>query len=308
MSTLKNAWSKEEFEDTVAAALITCFEYRIRKNRGAGPNTLNEERAELIRNSGPYVPGSDREVLFRDNGPQFFDMDNDRLPISGCFAQVVPTAQHIQGQYNGWFRSIYIRQSDKLNQGWRRRDGGKLYELVYMATGNEFAEGERSYFSVTKDGRIVACEAFVRGNTGGRSGRHEEVCTDPHQLQEVEVCAAMALQYLADQRFCWTIEAKEQRAFVKLGCQEEEIKSLLYARTLPLSETGRRRPILHLVEAHKRRMRNGTEVNVQSSLRGIQTVEIGGTLFTVRPPSVVLPLLSKPSRDRVNEHTQGGAA
>ena len=49
MNVIKDAWSKESFEDTVAAALITCFETRIKKTKGAGPNTLNQERAMLIR-------------------------------------------------------------------------------------------------------------------------------------------------------------------------------------------------------------------------------------------------------------------
>lgn len=299
MNTPKNVWSKEEFEDTVAAALITCFEHKVKKNTGAGPNTLNLERLSLIRESGPYIPAGDRDVIVFDDGLQFFDMVNDPLPVSGCFAQPTPGVPRVQGQYNGWFRSIYIRQTDRLDKQWRRRDGGKLYELIYMASENDFVEGERSYFSVTKEGKIVACEAFVRGTPVASRGREVEMCTDPKQLLEVEFCATAALQYLADQRFCWTIEAKEQSAFVKLGCQEEEIKSLLYARSLPLSETGRKRPIMHLIEAHKRRMRNGTEIDIQSSARGIQTVEISGTLFTVRPPSVILPSLSKQSRDRL---------
>lgn len=75
----------------------------------------------------------------------------------------------------------------------------------------------------------------------------------------------------------------------------EEIKSLLYARTLPMTATGRKRPVLHLVEAHKRRMRNGTDVDITSYLRGTQKIEMGGTLFTVKAPVVKKPELSENS-------------
>lgn len=78
----------------------------------------------------------------------------------------------------------------------------------------------------------------------------------------------------------------------------EEVKSLLYARSLPMTATGRKRPILHLVESHKRRMRNGIDVDVTAFLRGQQTVEIGGTVFKVNPPATLRSDVSKPSRDR----------
>lgn len=79
---------------------------------------------------------------------------------------------------------------------------------------------------------------------------------------------------------------------------QEEVKSLLYARSLPMSATGRKRPILHLVEAHKRRMRSGIDVDIASFLRGQQTVEIGGTAFKVNPPARLQAEVSKPSRAR----------
>lgn len=30
-------WAEDDFEDTVAAALIACFESKVKKNRGAAP-------------------------------------------------------------------------------------------------------------------------------------------------------------------------------------------------------------------------------------------------------------------------------
>lgn len=293
MKTLMtDRWTQDSFEDNVAAALITCFETRIRKNRGAGPNTLTVGRAELMRQAGPYIPGADRVVIAGDESGWEFDLTNDPLPTSGCVGMRLDGSTPAD-EYGGFFRAIYVRKRQDVGARWHRRAGGQVYELIYMASQNEFVEGERSFFAITAGGRIVACEERVQ------DGRGRLLTTPAKHLSQVEACASVALQYLADQRFCWTIEAREEKAFVRLGCQEEEVKSLLYARSLPLSETGRRRPILHLIEAHKRRLKNGTDIDIPASARGIQTVEIAGTMFTVRPAAAVLPLLSKPSRDRL---------
>lgn len=301
MTKLVDAWSNDDFEEVVAAALITCFETRIRKNRGAGPNALNEERVKIIRASGPYVPGNDRVIVVdTEQTQQFFDLKNDPLPTAGCLAYSA-LGQPIQDhQYSGWFRSMYTRQVTELPRYWHRRAGGQLYELFYLSSENEYVEGERFFFSVTKEGKVVACEQIVSGDTGAMSGRHETFKSFPHELETFEICATTTLQYLADKRFCWTIEAHESTAFVRIGCQEEEVKSLLYARTLPQTATGRKRPILHLVEAHKRRMRNGVEIDIAAGARGVETVEIGGTRFTVRPPAVVIPTLSLSSQRRLS--------
>lgn len=51
----------------------------------------------------------------------------------------------------------------------------------------------------------------------------------------------------------WKIAADEGCGKASLGCTADEVKSLLYARQLPMTATGRKRPILHLVAAHRRR-------------------------------------------------------
>ena len=63
-----------------------------------------------------------------------------------------------------------------------------------------------------------------------------------------------------------------------------------------MTATGRKRPVLHLVEAHKRRMQNGTEIDVTSFLRGSMEVEMNGTLFKVHAPAIIKPTLSTPSQ------------
>ncbi len=134
-------------------------------------------------------------------------------------------------------------------------------------------EGFSAYFDVGADGqiRLAPMGNFAWGDDAG--------------TKETLTMIAQVLQAEADRRFCWQIEAKEKHAHAFLGCQSEQVKSLLYARSLPLTATGRKRPILHLVEAHRRRLRNGTDVDVSDFLRGVPEIEMGGTLFRVHAPA-----------------------
>ena len=111
-------------------------------------------------------------------------------------------------------------------------------------------------------------------------------------LEETQIWVSTVMQFIADSRFCWSITAQEDIAKATIGCMKEEIKSLLYARTLPMTSTGRKRPILHLVEAHKRRLKQGINIDIISFLRGTRTVEIGNTQFTVNAPDSIKENLS----------------
>lgn len=195
-------WTHAEFEDTVTRAILTCFETKIRKTRGAGPNTLNRERLDIVRRAGIYIPGNDRLIVAPEEVSDQkeawgFDMVNDQLPKSGCLGMsinLMSPEERVSGQYSGFFRAIYVRQKVELSPHWHRRGGGQLYEMFYLTSENDFVSGERFYFTVDKAGHINACEVRIGGLT-----------TDPTQLLEVERCASAALQYLADRRFTWTI-------------------------------------------------------------------------------------------------------
>lgn len=288
----QDLWTTDSFEDSVAAALITCFENRIKRNKGAGPNTLNQERMNLIRGIGPYVPSKDRFIIAPSQnnvGDWEFDIVNDPLPTVGCVG-FTKSVQVPSDEYGGFFQTAYIRKASTLPKTWHRRSGGQLYELIIAASENNFIEGERSFFCVTKEGKVVACEQ--RFDVSGRYKTSQYFTTSEKELKGREAMASIALQFIADSRYCWTIEARESNCFARLGSMPEQIKSLLYARSIPLTDTGRKRPILHLVAAHQRRLKHGIDIDVTAFLRGIQTVEIGGTCFTVKPARVLLPELS----------------
>lgn len=301
MKNEQDYWTEDDFEDTVAAALIACFETKPKKNRGAAPaDRLTEARMAVLRAEGPYIASKSRLALGpSDDGGWHFDMVNDQLPLKGLHA-FRPGGLVAQDNPNAYLCAHYIRQAKALGQYWHKQKNGTLYEMLTMSAENDGVHGERRFFTVTKQGEVVACTQRMADNRWG-SMFGEKVGVISHDetwLRETTAWAAIALQFLADKRYCWTITAKEKAARAHLGCMSEEVKSLLYARTLPMTVTGRKRPILHLVESHKRRMRNGTDVDVSAFLRGQQKVEIGGTVFTVMPPAKLQAEVSAPSLER----------
>lgn len=301
MKDERDYWAEDDFEDTVAAALIACFETKVKKNRGAAPaDRLTEDRVAVLRAEGPYIASNSRLLVApADGGNWRFDMVNDRLPLKGLHA-FLPGGLVADTRPNAYLCAHYIRQVQALGRYWHRRKGGTLYEMLTMDAENDGIHGERRFFTVTKQGEVVACTQQI-ASIRGDATHGEKVGTLSHDetwLHETGVWAAVALQLLADKRHCWTITAQEKAARAHLGCMMEEVKSLLYARSLPMTATGRKRPILHLVESHKRRMRSGTDVDVTAFLRGQQTVEIGGTVFRVNPPTTLLGKVSRPSRER----------
>jgi len=287
----------EAFEDVVAAALIAFFETKLHKNRGAPPaDRMTPEQFAMLRSIGPYVVSPSRifQAVLDPERDWLFDVDNDPLPKQGL------TGHRAEGRIfetfpDAYFAAHYIRQAPALGRYWNKRRGGTLYEMLQLAATKDGVEGERRYFTVTSRGEVASCVQRVSSahyNAGHPAGVIE---TDAPVLHETSVWGSMTLQALADRRFCWSITAREKGALAHVGCMREEIKSLLYARSLPMSATGRKRPILHLVAAHQRRMAAGTDVDVTAFLRGTQIVEFGGTVFTVKPPPTLRPEVSKNS-------------
>lgn len=304
MNDAEDYWNADDFEDTVAAALIACYETKVKKNRGAAPaDRLTDERVAVLRAEGPYLASPSRIVEARlDDGNWRFDMVNDRLPRKGLYA-LRPVGLVAQSLPNAYLCAFYVRQVQSLGRYWHKRKGGTIYEMLNLDAENDGIHGDRRFFTVTTQGEVVACTQRIHSFRFGvpMGEKLRIVGPDEKWHRETSVWASVTLQFLADRRHCWSITAQERTARAHLGCMMEEVKSLLYARSLPMTATGRKRPILHLVESHKRRLRNGTDVDVTAFLRGQQTVEIGGTVFNVNPPATLQPDVSKRSRERYFE-------
>lgn len=276
-------WSKDEFEDYVARILIACFESKVRKNRSCDPSDrLSDERMAWVRNVGPYIPSKSRvllaEALFQPEASGF-DTVNDALPSVGVVAWQ-PTAETSRKIAGAYIDMQTIRRVGQLGKNWRAKAVGTDYESFVITAGEDGVRGFRTFFTVTSSGGIHLCDD--KGAASGEWGGRGLALTR----------SAYALNVAADEHHCWGITAHERTAKARLGCMADEVKSLLYARSLPMSETGRKRPILHLVEAHKRRIKNGIDVDVTPFLRGQQVVEFGGTTFKVTPPQALREAVS----------------
>jgi hypothetical protein len=95
----------------------------------------------------------------------------------------------------------------------------------------------------------------------------------------------VSINLYSDRKNYWNVMAYEDDgARVLFGVEEEEVKSLFYSRSLPLTDTGRKRPILHWVAAHKRRLAAGTEIDIEKFLRGTNEFVMSGTKFMITRP------------------------
>jgi hypothetical protein len=298
MSNPNDYWDAEDFEDTVAAALIGCFETNIRASQQKKiPKQWRITKAdlELFRKVGPYIPANNRVVMTAsDEWPAALDMTNDGIPSGGCIAIRRPKDYRPgAAAVTGYIVMLHFREEKSLPIGWKRTSGGRLFSLRLLAPDTHGIYGDIKYFNVDAAGNVAACD-FNGFPMPGKTLYQADIKLAANITQ----WAFNVMSWQNDRRFCWTISAQESTARAHLGCMQEEVKSLLYARSLPMTSTGRKRPILHLVEAHKRRMKNGTDVDVTAFLRGQQSVEIGGTLFSVNPPPTLRPEVSKPSQER----------
>lgn len=284
--TDRSLWSADEFEDYVARLLIACYESKVKKNRLCDPSDrLVDERMAWVRNIGPYIPSKTRILLPESIVcPEVggFDVVNDFLPEHGVVAWQ-PTDATMAAVGGAYIDMQSIRRVSQVGKNWQPVSSGTHYETFSITAGNDGVRGFRMFFTVTRDGGIKLCQD--KGAVGAEWGGQGMAL----------MRASYALNVTADERFCWSIAAHEKSAKARLGCMAEEVKSLLYARSLPMSETGRKRPILHLVESHKRRLRNGVDIDVSAFLRGQQVVEFGGTTFKVNPPQSIRESLSAKS-------------
>lgn len=294
------AWGQDEFEQAVAETLISMFETKIKKIRGVPDNSrLTEEKLRAIRMFGPYIPSGERYIENVKEEGMIIDVVNDPIPSVGCYSH-----GYVGGKsadvYDGYANHHFFQEVPSLPKDRKKMGAGRTFRIITASAENTHIKGCCDYFTVSKSGKVVACDTVVtssiRGTPGEKTRFFSEYETDPNRVYQIALSAYVAMQFHNDRRFCWQIKAEESNAKAYLGCGINEVKSLLYARTLPQTDTGRKRPILHLVAAHQRRIKNGTDINVTAFLRGVQVVEIGGTRFTVLPPRVM--------RDRISENSE----
>lgn len=240
-----------------------------------GKTTRIEDYAPLVA-AGVRFPWKDRIAL-----SSCVDTLNDQIPdytaigltrhSKHVFAQAVSSAVVGFGTLPRFakvalhgarsvYRTTYIKGFDGLSRGMVDR-GSDDIETV--------ADG--GYAGVMPDGYVIGVDDYGRMSTW-----HANLL-------------AYAVSIHNDRRYFWEVTATESfwdghPAKAMFSIDVEYIKSLFYARSVPLTATGRLRPILHWVTAHKRRMKEGIDIDIRKHLRGIDAFAMHGVNFGITEP------------------------
>lgn len=289
-----NAWDSEEFESCVSAALISVYETKIKRYKSRPKAlVLSDDGLEKIRKNGIYIPAKTTTALIDPDSLKHYYPYTKR-PASGTLAiPFLDANRENEKQYEGYITIMSFQTTKSMPSFLEQKTKGEVVVMDYIVPTNDgVVDGERIFFNIAKNGLI--------GNAQPKGDSYNPRIRQNRQHTS-ELYLNIALQCAAQKNSEWSILAAEGDAKVRIACGMEEVKSLLYARSLPMTATGRKRPILHLVNSHTRRIRNGTEVDITSFLRGIQTVEIGGTNFSVLPPLTIMQELTENSKKYADE-------
>lgn len=296
-------WEKEEFEDLVARGLITMYETKIQKHKDAHKVfQFNDKLLSDIRKIGCYFAPEDRVSLHNhvpgtsilsENQP--IDMINDGLPNNGILCSSIEGNKEDEDSMrkDSFLEIYYIQQVDKLPKPIQSDQWGKFYKVVQVWARNELLEGHVNHVVIDKNGNTKGTYWYrsfydpIRGITKGQKV-DARFCQSKEESLRAEsintVIASSTIQYWQDRRFLWNVTANEGIAKATFGVYPDQIKSLFYAREMPLTETGRKRPILHWVSAHHRRMKSGIDIDIEKYLRGTNEFIYQGTKFIITRP------------------------
>jgi hypothetical protein len=238
------------------------------------PNLSVQDLAAAYR-YGFYIPCCARTVLAGQ-----MDLKNDMLPD---YAGVVTFGN----ETTPTFASV---RKDKLPRGFFLPPGATGYAFTFMykddfanretrRVGDDLLHGSTSYIGIKSDG--TAIRAIHPDHC--MNGRYASIGFAALKF------AMIALNLETDSRYLWTVRTQEclvgeVATPLRLGVSESHVKSLFYARSLPVTETGRKRPILHWVQAHQRRLREGIEIDIKEHLRGIDAFDMAGFSFEITNP------------------------
>ena len=289
-------WEAEELEERITRVLFAVYDTRF--HPPVHPRRMSQEvvptRKEIqkIREIGAYfTPG---DVLMRSD---YVDVKRHGLPNRGCFFTTVtekgrkesmvsdprgnafddPTSEfYLPGMY---LKGGYSFLNQKLPSGWMRRGGGYIYSCIMFYAGETGIVWQKSYVTIDQNtGKVTGAIRTIN--------KHKRLHEDEQHDYDTRFPTLVScnLSNEGERMFLWNVTALEGPVRACFGVHEEQVKSLFYARDLPLTDTGRKRPILHWVAAHRRRIKEGIDIDVRKHMRGITGFEMFGTKFEIGVP------------------------
>jgi hypothetical protein len=271
-------WDSDSFENQIAGTIIALYERPTRIHGSDWPG-IGVDELEKIRKRGAYVQHPNR-MVFNDE----LDAPLDAI-YSGLFVEsAVQLKQRFELAPEVYGGFSVLKRAPSIPRPFYPVSPGTPYCYIGMsATDDGGLETDKQYFTVR--GRSI----FPCAIDGGKRKRwnytyRPTVLGGLSLAENTAKRVIMTANTIADRLCQWGIESSDSGVNVELQCYHDEVKSLLYARSLPMTSTGRKRPILHLVAAHRRRIKEGIEIDIEQFLRGVRKVEMGGAIFEVRSP------------------------
>jgi hypothetical protein len=299
-------WNKEEFEELVATGLISMYETKLKKYRHAHSAVLVKDKIlERVRALGCYFVPEDRIIhlehdkdFIKATANQGFDVINDGRPLRSTVCHPIRSAEKDPNsmRFGAYLETIYVERIKEFPKGIFCTAKGFPYRIVNLWYTKNGIEHLCLYFIMQNDGTLVSCSKKVNDYdpiTGRTTvsvfneNTNKQLDTTgqyDHCEDSITARASSTMQFYQDRRFLWNVQAREHKAKATFGVYPEQIKSLFYARSLPMSATGRKRPILHWVNAHQRRMKSGTDIDIDKYLRGTNEFIMDGTKFVITMP------------------------
>lgn len=242
-----------------------------------GPSRADARGIKIDDAGMPYLHGFYLPCVKRISLLGQVDMKNDRLLD---YAGLVNYA--IDGGDIGF---VSMRKIGLLPMGWAQIHRGTNYAftMLYKRDEKTFKGAKQPigmmvrYLTVADDGRMLPAHRLNSAPSVATVNR------------AVAATAAITLNLNNDARGLWNVRVAESvmgswKTPLRLGTSAEHVKSLFYARQAPLTESGRKRPILHWVRAHQRRIKEGIDIDVMKHLRGIEQFEMDGMEFEITQP------------------------
>lgn len=278
-------WEKDVFPgfvETVLDSLAQPLSRSVRATKRMVPEARITKKEWLyVRKSGIYFPPGDQ--LFLDSQ----SIDPTRLVQHASLALL-----HENPEEKDWgeYCSIMYLTRMPFPPSVRATTPGTHYRLivVQLKPNGKFVPA-KGWLTISKTGQISTSEFdidewFPVGSRNGPTGGTVTSRTVSSGMEPVKTSITWSAHIDKDR--LWLVQAEGQReASATFGVRVEQIKSLFYARDLPLTAAGRRRPILHWVDAHNRRLKNGTDVVIPAHLKGIEQFTMGDTIFRICSPS-----------------------
>lgn len=254
----RDLFASEEFVDTAYRAYLDLM---VKNWRGTTQEHFEIADVAAPYTSGLYVCGVERSIITHQ-----YDAQNDIVPA----------------EFAIWFDGVteIMREIPRIPRGWKSAAHGRHFRHSTQSKDKrtEEAKVDPGICTLTPDGRIHVAVPMRNGEWQPGIG-----------LPLKRLFASIAVNLFCDRRHLWQVETSEPTIIdrptrLSVGVSPEHVKSLFYARTLPVTESGRKRPILHWVRAHQRRLAEGIEIDVSKHLRGSDAFEMGGFSWQITNP------------------------